>query len=98
MNKEKTVQKNRKIDLEAETVRLIGAFIYCYFYDTAIPGKIGIVVNNNDLKYSMEKRITEAGYVYAGACPKKQGCTLYTIDEETLVEIQRNKKNKLKNL
>ena len=88
MQKENVVQ-NRNIDLEAETVRLIGAFIYFYFYDTAIPGKIGIVVNNNDLKYSMEKRITEAGYVYAGACPKKQGCTLYTIDEETLVEIQK---------
>ena len=97
MQDEKKVQ-NRKIDFRKETARLIGLFIYCYFYDTAIPGKIGIVVNNNDLKNSMEKRITEAGYVYAGECPKKQGCTLYTIDEKTLVEIQRNKKNKLKNL
>lgn len=96
MQKENVVQNN--IDLEAETVRLIGAFIYFYFYDTAIPGKIGIVVNNNDLKPSMKGRILKAGYVYAGAYPKKHDCSFFTIDEETLVEIQRNKKNKLKNL
>ena len=87
MQKENVVQ-NRKIDFIKETARLIGLFIYFLFYDTAIPGKIGIVVNNNDLKYSMEKRITKAGYVYAGAYPKKQGCTLYTIDEGELKKIQ----------
>ena len=87
MQKENVVQ-NRKIDFIKETARLIGLFIYFLFYDTAIPGKIGIVVNNNDLKYSMEKRITKAGYVCAGAYPKKQGCTLYTIDEGELKKIQ----------
>lgn len=39
----------------------------------------------------MEKRITEAGYVYAGLYPKKKKCTLYTIDEEKLAKIHKNK-------
>ena len=88
MQKENVVQ-NRKIDFRKETARLIGLFIYFLFYDTATPGKIGIVVNNNDLKYSMKKRITKAGYVYAGAYPKEHDCSFFTIDEEKLLEIQK---------
>lgn len=87
MKKEKTVQEY--IDFGMETIRLMKKHEIDFdLYDTGFPGKIGIVVKNKDMDSAMQRRITEAGYAYAGAYPKKQGCTLYTIDEGELKKIQ----------
>lgn len=87
MKKEKTVQEY--IDFGMETIRLMKKHEIDFdLYDTGFPGKIGIVVENKEMDSDMQRHITEAGYTYAGAYPKKQGCTLYTIDEEELKKIQ----------
>lgn len=85
---EKTVQE--EIDLGLETNRLNKRKIKFYIYDTAFSGKVGIVIKDKNIDNAMEKRITEAGYVYAGTYPKKKKCTLYTIDEEKLAKIHKN--------
>ncbi len=77
------------VDLGLESNRLNSKKIEFHIYDTSFPGKIGIVIIDENMDSDMEKRITEAGYVYAGAYPKRKKCTLYTIDEEKLAEIHK---------
>ena len=89
MNKEKTVQEH--IDYGKESTRLLKKYkVEFLLYDTGFPGKIGIVVNNKDMDTAMQRRITEAGYTYAGAYPKKHDCSFFTIDAEKLMEILEN--------
>ena len=92
MQEEKTVQEY--IDYGKESIRLMEEYeINFDLYDTGFPGKIGIVVNNKDMDTDMQRRITEDGYAYAGAYPKKHDCSFFTIDAEKLMEIQKKLEN-----
>lgn len=92
MKKEKTVQEY--IDFGMETIRLMKKHEIDFdFYDIGFPGKIGIVVKNKDMDSAMQRRITEAGYTYAGAYPKKHDCSFFTIDAEELMKIHKKLEN-----
>lgn len=80
-------------NLHLETERLDRADAHFFMYDTSFPDVVAIVVNDKDYTPENIKRLTEAGYSYAGKYPKQPKHHLFTIEVKK-AEERLNMENK----